>query len=53
MNIKAPELGPKDFVVANHEDVLKLEEKINNLEKRIDILYDLFEELLKKIDNNN
>lgn len=46
-----PELF-KDFIIANHEDVLKLEEKINNLEKRIDVLYDLFEELLKKIDNN-
>lgn len=27
-------------------------DKVNSLEKRIDVLYDLFEELLKKIDNN-
>jgi hypothetical protein len=49
LNIKAPEFGIKDFVVANHEDVLQLKDRVDNLEKRIEVLLDLIEELAKKI----
>ena len=39
-----------EFIVANHEDVKQLQVKVNELEKRIEGLYDILEELLKKID---
>jgi hypothetical protein len=45
----APDFGPRDFVVANHEDVLQLKDRVDNLEKRIEVLLDLIEELAKKI----
>jgi hypothetical protein len=39
-----------DFGVANnHEDVLQLKDRVDNLEKRIEVLLDLIEELAKKI----
>jgi hypothetical protein len=38
-----------DFVVANHEDVLQLKDRVDNLEKRIEVLLDLIEELAKKV----
>jgi hypothetical protein len=46
---KEKEFGPRDFVVANHEDVLQLKDRIDNLEKRIEVLLDLIEELAKKV----
>lgn len=50
IEFKGPDLGPKDFIVANHEDVKQLQVKVEELEKRIEGLYDILEELLKKID---
>lgn len=47
---KSIDIGPKDFVIANDKDVKTLEEKCNELEKRIEGLYDILEELLKKLD---
>jgi hypothetical protein len=38
-----------DFGVANNEDVLQLKDRVDNLEKRIEVLLDLIEELAKKI----
>jgi hypothetical protein len=49
VNIEAPEFGIKDFTVANNDDVLQLKDRVNNLEKRIEVLLDLIEELAKKI----
>jgi hypothetical protein len=50
IEIKGSELGPKDFVVANHDHVLQLETRITELEKRLEGLYDIIEELLKRMD---